>query len=678
MSNVSGLSSLSTLDMSENRLQFGTLEPLVGEITSLSYAPQKEVLQRQRTLQEVETSYTIRRTVSGSANTYTWFKDSVQIANEGDSLLVNITSTSDEATYHVEVTSAVVPGLTLRSEPVLLRVSSLERDKAALLAIFEAMGGSDWTNNADWPTQNQDSVALWPGVGVSSDRVTSLDLSSSNVAGDLPDDILDIPGLINLNLSGNKITALPDLTDLSNLANLDVSSNLLEFDDLEPNAQIPGINYANQGIVGPESEEVKVPKGSDYRIAAPVGGEANEYRWSYTGNGQTGQVVDTLARAYIVSDIDYDNQGEYVLTIENKNVPGLTLTSHPQRVFATVDIGFVPIYTDIDNQPAPLDEGNAYLLQIIAPNTPFDSTQQVTIDAAGLNFSEVVLGDYLLAIRTDSLILRDNAGRVDSIQLLPTYFRSTFLWEEADTLRLRDAIDGDSLFMQQRPRLLTPDDGDGEVALLVESNFADINGQNSRVSARRKVKRAGCSLRRRRTATGGRPDNAEEFELVAYKETDDDGRVSFNNLPDGTYRLNIEYPGIPMDTTSFLEFEIGAGGMEENSLTLEATVAEEGIAVELVEALGFLRKYFKELEIYPNPANQAINVKYKKLASSDIQVQLLNLSGQVVLEDQVHQGVNRHMTLDVEDMDEGIYLLRFYDKNSPSAKILTYRVVIRR
>ncbi len=677
LEDISGMTSLTSLNVSENRLQFGTLERLIEQVESLGYGDQKDVLESERTLQEVGSSYTVRRKISGSANSYAWFRDEEAITNSGDSLVVDIESTSDEGVFHVEVTNSNVPELTLKSAPVRLRVSSLERDRAALLAIFEATGGADWTNGADWP--NQDDILLWTGVGVSNNRVTSLDLSSSNVVGDLPDDILDIPGLVALDLSENSITALPDLTSLENLVSPNVRKNLLQFDDLEPNANITGIDYTDQGNFGPQGVEIKISKGSDYRIKAPVGGTSNEYQWSFVGEESSGDIEGGKEASYTITDIDYFKQGQYKLTVTNTEVPGLTLTSLPQEILATVNVGFIPIYTDIDLESAALDEGDAYLLKIIAPNKPFDSAQQVTIDASGLNFDEVVLGDYLMAIRTDSLILRDKDGRVDSIKLLPTYYRSTFLWEEADTLVLRDEIDADSLFMQQRPRPLTEADGDGVVGLTVESEFAEVSGKDgsAKITTRRKVKRAGCSLRRRRRATGGRLEN-EEYELVAYKETDDDGQVTFNNLPDGTYRLNIEYPGIPMDTTSYLEFEIGEGGLEESTLTLEATVADEGIAVELVEALGILRQYFKDLEVYPNPADKELNVRYKKLMSSDVKAQLLNLSGQVMLEEEIHQGLNKEMKINVEGFDEGIYLLRFYDTQSRSSSVLTYRVIIKR
>ena len=254
------------------------------------------------------------------------------------------------------------------------------------------------------------------------------------------------------------------------------------------------------------------------------------------------------------------------------------------------------------------------------------------------------------------------------------------MWEQADTLFLRDVV-SEALTMQQNPPDLPILPNGGVVNMEVFSDFVedgeDENG--NRIEARRKVKRAGCSLRRRRRASGGRPENEDdEFELVVYKETDDNGQVTFENLPDDTYFLNIEYPGIPMDPSTTIEFTVGAGGIEDNEFTLEAVVTEEGIAVELIEALGFYRQYFKDLDIYPNPADKYLNIRYEKLMSNQVKVQILNLEGRVMHEEDVRKGFNQEMRLEVDLLDPGMYLVRFYDPESPVPTIITYRIMISR
>jgi len=242
--------------------------------------------------------------------------------------------------------------------------------------------------------------------------------------------------------------------------------------------------------------------------------------------------------------------------------------------------------------------------------------------------------------------------------------------------------------MQLLPGDLPPLADGGTIGLGVESDFqnerstGNREAESARISARRKLQKVGCSLRRRRRATGGRPDdilNDDDFELVVYKETDADGRVTFENLPPDTYRLNIEYPGIPMDPNSFIEFEVGAGGLENNTLELEATVDENGIGVELIEELGFYRHYFKDLELYPNPVDQELNIRYSKLLSQDVRVQLINLEGRLIKEERVQSGYYQQMTMDTSEVEEGIYIVRFLDPTRPQIdSIVTYKIVVRR
>ena len=673
---LSALSSLQQLNLSGNRLQFGTLEALSSLPATMLYTDQQQVLEQVRRLLEVNGTFTINREVTGAENVYTWYRDSVATDDEGPTIDLTIAGIEDEATYYVEVNNPLFPDLTLVSSQVIIRVSSEQRDRAALLVLYDSAGGEGWTNGVNW--RSEDNFNLWTGLTFTGNRVTGIDLANSNVVGYIPDDLADIAGLQSINLSRNSINRIPDLTRLENLQTLDVSNNQLEFDDLEPNVSIPDFLYADQAAFGPQNVEIKLPKGEDYEIRIPIGGEANEYQWSVVGEVASGDMADAIGKKHRIEKINYENQGAYTLTVENPNLPGLVLTSRPQSVLATVNVGFDPVYRDFDDNLSLLTNGTSTLMRIIAPNQPFDTVNVAALEADGLSFTEVVTGDYLVGLRSDSLIIRGSEVG-DTIQFLPTYYSDAFLWEEADTIQIRDDFFGDTILVQQRPRELTEDDGDGEVKLTVESLLADlVNGQarGEQVQARRKVKRAGCSLRRRRTATGGRIAE-DTFELVAYKETDDEGRVTFNNLPSGTYRLTIEYPGIPMDPTSFIEFEINEGGMEQESLTLEATVAEEGIAVELVEALGIFRRYFRNLSVYPNPATDYIHVAYDELKSKNVVVELYSLQGQLMQRKPLDRRYAAKETLDITEVPSGLYLLRMIDTDR-GKNIVSFRVMVKK
>lgn len=249
--------------------------------------------------------------------------------------------------------------------------------------------------------------------------------------------------------------------------------------------------------------------------------------------------------------------------------------------------------------------------------------------------------------------------------------KGTDLWTEADTLELR-ADFSDTLRMSQIPGETPGDIG-------ISGTVTRDDGQpEGRINARRKVKRAGCSVRRfvpkGRT---GQDDEDGTYELYAYVQSDDEGRFEFTNLEAGTYRFNIEYPGIPMDPDSYVEFTIGEGGIEDEVLILEATITDDGIVVQKIERLGFYRKYFKDLNVYPNPANQYVNISYSKLMSETVKVRLIDLEGNVVVEQLIEKGYDKELQLDVSSISGGIYLLNFIDTSEGSEKITTFKVYVK-
>ena len=92
-------------------------------------------------------------------------------------------------------------------------------DRAALLALYEATGGSNWTVNRNWGSSAP--LDTWHGVTVSAQgRVTHLSLFANNLIGGLPDALGDLPGLTYLSLEGNRLRG-PIPSTLGTLAGLE-------------------------------------------------------------------------------------------------------------------------------------------------------------------------------------------------------------------------------------------------------------------------------------------------------------------------------------------------------------------------------------------------------------------------------------------------------------------------
>lgn len=120
--------------------------------------------------------------------------------------------------FTAAVTTALVLGL-LAPAASFAAIPSSER--AALIAIHDAMGGPEWTSRGGW-LDAPGTECLWYGVSCNEGETTviGLDLSYQNVAGAIPATIRNLPNLVELALSGNAVTG-PIPAEIGQLADLE-------------------------------------------------------------------------------------------------------------------------------------------------------------------------------------------------------------------------------------------------------------------------------------------------------------------------------------------------------------------------------------------------------------------------------------------------------------------------
>ena len=662
LADLSSLTNITELDIRNNRLEFGSIEPN-RNILGVFFNPQDSVGTRIETLEQVGTEFVIDRGISGSANSYTWFKQSpvdgeiTELTNTGPTLTINIEDFSDDGAYYAVVSSEVITSMDLVTQPVVLKVSSLERDFAALRAIYEKTNGTAWTTQTNWL---DDSRTDWAGVALNNEgtRVEALNISGFGVVGAIPRDILDIEQIVTINLRDNQIHTIPNFSNLSSLTTLDVSENNLEFDDLEKNNEVTGRVFGEQAPIGTALNET-ITAGDNFFLQINTPGSANTYQWSLVSPVGSGPIDGAEESSFEIQGINYEKMGTYTLTVNNSIVSDVTLTSTPQEVYAKANLKFEAL----DFNGNPINNGFGDVLKVTAPGNPYDSVQQKIEPIDGVfNFDELRLGDYLVAIEGDPEIY------------LPTYFRNTDLWVEADILQLRDSRN-ETLILTEVPGARPPLPDGGRLLGTVEREFPDEE-EGGRILGRRKAKRAGCSIRRL-VRKGRVLQEDSTFVLYAYVQSDDEGRFEINDIEPGFYRFNIEYPGIPMDSTSFVQFEIGEDGVEQNTLVLEAVVTDDGIVVERINELGFYRRYFKDLNVYPNPADEVVNITYQKLLSDQVEIRLVDLNGRTVHQQIMQNGYDQKLELDVSSVENGIYLLNFIDLTRGDRKVVTMKVYVR-
>ena len=102
-------------------------------------------------------------------------------------------------------------------------------DRAALVALYNATAGPNWTNSTNWLDPDR-PLGEWHGVTTDeTGRVTHLSLYENNLTGPIPTELDDLSRLTYLGLRRNQLSGAipPELGDLSNLTYLFLDGNEL-------------------------------------------------------------------------------------------------------------------------------------------------------------------------------------------------------------------------------------------------------------------------------------------------------------------------------------------------------------------------------------------------------------------------------------------------------------------
>ena len=156
-------------------------------------------------------------------------------ASDSSAESVRLAAPSSEGTYHygacvVSVAGEVNPRNNCSAAVTLsvARTFSLSTDRDALVALYHATDGLNWTNSTNWLSDRP--LGDWHGVRVSNGRVTGLELRSNQLTGSIPAELVNLTSLHSLSLGQNQLTG-PIPSGLGNLTRtyLKITTYNLEF-----------------------------------------------------------------------------------------------------------------------------------------------------------------------------------------------------------------------------------------------------------------------------------------------------------------------------------------------------------------------------------------------------------------------------------------------------------------
>lgn len=134
----------------------------------------------------------------------------------------NTTFTANTATISIKPTGMDAQTLSVTQAGI---VASRHTDSLALVALYNATGGANWTGK--WTLTNP--MSAWTGVTLTAGRVTSLSLYDNNLSGAIPAELGNLTNLTLLSFYFNRLSGpIPvELGGLTNLNLLDLGSNHL-------------------------------------------------------------------------------------------------------------------------------------------------------------------------------------------------------------------------------------------------------------------------------------------------------------------------------------------------------------------------------------------------------------------------------------------------------------------
>lgn len=96
-----------------------------------------------------------------------------------------------------------------------------QQEREALIALYNATDGDNWTDNTNWCTDKP--LSEWAGISCRNGRVSSIYLSYGNMVGQLPEELGNLTELEYISFYGNKLSGeIP--SSIGNLTNLEVLS----------------------------------------------------------------------------------------------------------------------------------------------------------------------------------------------------------------------------------------------------------------------------------------------------------------------------------------------------------------------------------------------------------------------------------------------------------------------
>lgn len=160
---------------------------------------------------------------------------------------------------------------------------------------------------------------------------------------------------------------------------------------------------------------------------------------------------------------------------------------------------------------------------------------------------------------------------------------------------------------------------------------------------------------------------------VAMGVADEQGNYNIPRLETGSYKVVLEYPGIPR-ISSYENVEISSTNSYIGNLNflIDTTVANGGAYADSLTNAPFILANNTKLNIYPNPTNSILNICFDdKLNYSEFNAEIFDLQGKSIYKQNLNSKENK-IYIDNIGIDKGIYFIKIYSNENIIIKKIIY------
>ena len=304
------------------------------------------------------------------------------------------------------------------------------------------------------------------------------------------------------------------------------------------------------------------------------------------GKGYDGMVQITNVNVYAGKKNDVFLSGNYkgAITIDGKE---LTAPFESNIFLARLSPQTLLTGRVLDATGAPVSSGYVLLYKLVATGQLPVVDSVPVVEDGFYEFHNMLNDQYIIYAFPDTVVYPGNPG---------TYYPQAAFWSLADTVTMeKDTLGGLDITLLG----VTPPDGSGTISGVIT---------REEVPAKSTASIQGEPVKKIKVILIGTKKSSDN--IIAWVYTDDQGRYVFQNIPDGSYRIIVDIPGLPQDSTYTVTVSV-----DNNVISgLDFVVTDKDIQVASSSGTGPGVAAWMHLTVYPNPTQGDLTLLLPKPA----------------------------------------------------------------